>query len=79
MNNGDMPAMAVQFDFEESPELRKIELWRGLTKREHFAAMAFASMVGGMKYKDTHFDKIATDAVYGADALLKALETKEEG
>ena len=64
MSNGDMPANPVTEEMHDT--------WNapvGLTKREHFAAMAMAECVGHKPPEDAA--KIATDY---ADALLSELE-----
>jgi hypothetical protein len=68
MNNGDMPANPNKHDMRE----------KGLTKREHFAAMAMQGMVNsdtvGWKNWDTD---LAEGAVMAADALLAALDNQQ--
>ena len=44
MRNSDNPAMPIQFEYQDSKNSTQIELWRGLTKREHFAAMAMQGL-----------------------------------
>ena len=74
--NGSDPAQPVQ-GFRESEDSLKLygQLFHGLTKREHFAAMA---MQGALSNQRMQMDKpakgIAICAVNHADALLKALE-----
>lgn len=49
----------------------------GLTKREHFAAMAMQGLLSSFGNHDvTDYSEIASDAAMAADALLAALETK---
>ena len=76
MNNGDTPAMAQSgvsniecdsYDFGG----------RGLTKREHFAAIAMQGLLVNMGRNEFNDCVVVADeAVNAADALLKALEAK---
>jgi hypothetical protein len=69
MKNSDMPAMP----FIEKPEYQ----WNysGLTKREHFAAMAMQGIIasGNLTPAATH-EKVSVAAINYADALLSELE-----
>ncbi|MDB4261558.1 hypothetical protein N9878_01690 [bacterium] len=70
MNNADMPASPQTWvpDYGNEPPVRA----EGLTKREHFAAMAmqgFCAQACG-----TNTEKVAKLSAAMADDLLKALE-----
>lgn len=67
MENGMYAAFPLM---EEAPRVRS-----GLTKRELFAAMAMQGILASGKELD-HGGDFAKDAIYAADALLKALEEK---
>lgn len=72
-NNGDMPASAI-IDDEISTHDKEIHF--GLTKREHFAAMALQGICVNVGRNQFAFNKagdIGNKAVEMADALLKAL------
>jgi len=79
MKNGDKPAYAAVCD-NSNPYLQE-----GLTKREYFAAMAMQGMlansVENQEGLDTFFNmkypELAKCAVRQADALLNALESKD--
>ena len=65
-----MPAMPF-----EGCQNNGIQPSSGLTKREHFAAMAMQGLLGSFGVHDvTAYDEIASDAVMAADALPKELE-----
>ena len=68
MKNADMPAMPQTW----IPELgnRPPESAQGLTKREHFAAMAMQGLLASHGARDA----TAAFAVCQADALLEMLE-----
>ena len=54
--------------------LRNVE-YKGLTKREHFAAMAMQGLLGTTHaIENLSSDQLAKEAVDMADELLKALE-----
>ena len=91
MNNGDMPAMALSGDayqdfagYDGTNKTSYNPDCQGLTKREHFAAMAMQGMLAS-KYVSEFADKpsaeiltgVAEKAVICADALLKALESEK--
>jgi hypothetical protein len=64
MNNGDKPAHPANQGWHTDG---------GLTKREHFAAMAMQGMLSGRtEYEDPVID--VRNAVFLADALLKELD-----
>ena len=76
MSNGDIPAMPVW-----NQHLHPVHV--GLTKREHFAAMAMQGMLSsgmsielGPSHPKNNGD-IAICATVVADALLKALESEQ--
>ncbi|MEC8917150.1 MAG: hypothetical protein VX796_05970 [Pseudomonadota bacterium] len=67
MSNGDIPAMPVKSvaDYQGL----------GLTKREHFAAMAMQGLISSFGSHDVwNSSEVASDAVIFADALLAELE-----
>lgn len=75
MNNGDMPAKGMA-SLELSQRFKEGYYDQGaigLTKREHFAAMAMQGLVAKGFWGESDDDK-AREAVAMADALLKALE-----
>ena len=54
-------------------------LWTGLTKRELFASKNMAAMIGASSSLDCkRMQKIAQFSVLAADALIEALNEKEE-
>jgi len=70
MNNSDQPAMPPNAGWRDNEEIA-----RGLTKREHFAAMAMQGILATSP--DFREGSVAKYAVQQADSLLKALdETK---
>jgi hypothetical protein len=85
MNNSDMPAMPQSIMKPNSVYQQEYALkgsdasitieYTGLTKREHFAAMAMQGVYAGGTNEAT-YDGIAEMAVKAADALLAALEAK---
>lgn len=76
MNNSDMPAMPIPHQIiDANHEHFKIGS-AGLTKREHFAAMAMQGLASTVVYRIDKFDELALDAVELANALLKALESE---
>jgi len=77
MNNADMPATPIQFEWETNSGDKHIELWRGLTKRETFAMHAMQGILSNQTYEPPRRGKIrgmAIDAVNAADVLLAALD-----
>lgn len=74
MNNSRAPAMpTVYMDNTQG----KGELYcdeRGLTKREHFAALAMQGFCANPSLNDSDSDMTADCAVKFADALLKRLD-----
>jgi len=85
MKNGNMPAAPtigtinrVTQAFDETQVDNNDFMLFGLTKREHFAAMAIQGMIAceyGAKVSATQW---ARDAVEVADALLAELEKQNE-
>lgn len=76
MNNSDMPAMPQTWvpDYGNKPPVTAA----GLTKREHFAAMAMQGIIGsGNLIGDPDKEALAIHSVEYADALLAALEQKQ--
>lgn len=75
MNNGDMPAMPLD-NVAESDVGRGYQYdCAGLTKREHFAAMAMQGLCSTMTRRPDEgwYEDTARYAVGYADELLKAL------
>ncbi|WP_277810651.1 hypothetical protein [Chromohalobacter canadensis] len=72
MKNADMPAMPfVDFDYDG----HAAAAYHGLTKREHFAAMAMQAMIEAAAYKHPYSPEILAQQSIGmADALLGELE-----
>ena len=74
----------LAFPFVETREMQGESISFGLTKREHFAAMAMQGLalhaIGGAPCDSEHRIKYAAlDAVKIADALLRALAAGGEG
>lgn len=70
MKNADMPAMPLPLGSETSSGQD------GLSKREHFAAMAMQGILANQKYEAPRRDRLsgmAVDAVAAADWLLAEL------
>ena len=82
MRNADMPAMPCkQTVSRDSDEMIPYQFGNhdfvtpGLTKREHFAAMAMQGLLASWGQHDVAAaDEIVSDAVTFADALLAELE-----
>ena len=75
MNNSDMPAMPVTDS--NGPFMQPAGPSVGLSKREHFAAMAMQGFLSNrIEVPSTKF--IAKCSIDYADALLKALENDDE-
>lgn len=53
-----------------------VELNKGLTKREYFAAMAMQGMLASANNTLFDYETIATHSVKHADALINALNDK---
>ena len=70
MNNADMPAMPIG---EQIDGVNMNPICNGLTKREHFAAVAMQGLLGDHTI-DGSLESIANTSVRFADALLKELE-----
>ena len=66
MNNGDKPAFEKMGDYNEFQHY-------GLTKREHFAAMAMQGLIANPGPLQ-NADSLSITSVEIANALLKALE-----
>jgi hypothetical protein len=75
MNNADMPASPQSGTEGMSGDLNSSEDWggKGLTKREHFAAMAMQGLITLKGSDCMDKDITAKQCVSMADALLKAL------
>ena len=89
MNNADMPAMAVKVVASIAAQRQAKGLgvdcedvtFTGLTKREHFAAMAMQGILCGInsnvaegEWHGWDCSDFAREAISTADALLAALE-----
>ena len=86
MNNSDMPAMPHSAMKPNSVYQQEYAVmgadasmtteYTGLSKREHFAAMAMQGMVSGALANGSTFDyvDVADFALKQADALLKELD-----
>lgn len=73
MMNKDKPA--IPSGIAQTPHIRGEDpLYTGLTKREHFAALILASIAGSVNYVDCGWSDCASEAVAGADELLKELD-----
>ena len=77
MNNSDRPAMPIAIDNGDG----SINYMHGISKREHFAAMAMQGMLSCTDDGDCEMHSagvfsghLSRNAVEFADALLKALE-----
>jgi hypothetical protein len=71
---GQQPATAIQVHNLAGPTN---EIHSGLTKREYFAAMAMAGMLGDSTTTDVPSTKIALYSVECADALLSELAKEQ--
>ncbi|MEE8299476.1 MAG: hypothetical protein V3R67_08880 [Thermodesulfobacteriota bacterium] len=83
MENPDFPAMPISYVeilSASGPQQTRdiLDVFGGLTKREHFAAMAMQGLISSCDQAGewTGHD-CAREAVEAADALLKALETDQ--
>jgi hypothetical protein len=85
MNNANLPAMPSDFEYhDQQTGDRKHEMNSGLTKREHFAAMAMQGELASQSVEtgeyhhdpcdESNFDLMAKRSLMAADALLAALE-----
>ena len=83
MKNGDKPAIGGAWPFLK--DMNKHQTNNGLTKREHFAAMAMQSVLGKYNpyeygdFDSSNYEETARNAVGLADALLKELAKPNEG
>ncbi len=75
-NNGDMPAMPLDMEGNKALDEGYWYSGWGLTKREHFAAMAMQGFTSAGSSGMPPPDVLAGYAVEQADALLAALENK---
>ena len=76
MKNGNQPAMACDVVEAVSNAMgsgTKRVVYKGLTKREHFAGLAMQAFVTNPDPQIKSYDEIASESVEIADALLKAL------
>lgn len=71
MKNADLPAMPIEINGfgQFAPEAHT-----GLSKREHFAAMAMQGLLVNAERNGLTFDNVHAQAVKCADALLAELE-----
>ena len=79
MDNGNRPAMAFSYEWvdHQGGGHTNQDVYLGLTKREHFAAMAMQGMLANTDSKDWSMLEVCADSISYADSLLKALENKE--
>jgi len=68
MENGERPAMPMFGD-----DVNWSDAEDGLSKREHFAAMAMQGLLTCVADIDATIPELAADAVCAADALLEEL------
>jgi hypothetical protein len=76
MNNGDLPANPISEE-ETDRVIDQVKIFTGLTKREHFAAMAMQGLCSAHDQSGTWSHdarNVALTAVMYADALLAELE-----
>ena len=82
MNNAGLPAMPTKIMVKVTQTMSRTEPSQGLTKREHFAAMAMSAIVPSAEHRGAGLihpytvDGMAGVAVNMADALLEALEAE---
>ena len=76
MKNSDLPAMSCEFIFETDAGTTH-EMFRGLTKREHFAGLAMQGYIAAGSHGMPTYQEIAVFAVETADALLAELDKEE--
>lgn len=76
MNNADMPAMPAEVWDRVTSRESHLVTTTGLTKREHFAGLAFQALISRPNLPEwlSTIDKQAVVAVEAADALLKQLQ-----
>lgn len=79
--DGNEPAYPTQMWDQEMKEATWID--GGLTKREHFAAMAMQGLIGcsdklATARGQTLGERVSELSVYYADALIEALNKEEE-
>ena len=80
MDNGNE---LITAHMECNADNQPVNYHQGLTKREHFAAMAMQNILSRYnpyefgEFDSSEYDDTATHAVHLADALLKALEAND--
>lgn len=72
MKSADMPAMPLGDGAVHLGSANPSAI--GLTKREHFAAIAMQGLCGAAWTEDWTLKEVATSAISHADALLAELE-----
>lgn len=77
MSNGNEPANPSEERDYIAGELSVVACHTGLTKREHFAAMAMTGLVSHDRFCTENVSKMAEWAAECADALLKALDNQQ--
>lgn len=84
INNGDMPARPLSGDayqdyagYDGTSKTSYNPECQGLTKREHFAAMAMQGMLSNTEITNPNAVNISQTAVLIANEMLKALEEKQ--
>ena len=79
MNNSDRAAYPLQLqEGETADSIKRHGVADGLTKREHFAAMAMQGFISDEAWsRKVGMAKLATLSVEAADALLAELEKSQ--
>lgn len=70
MTDPNSPAYPIPREFRH-------DTYDGLTKREHFAAMAMQGLLANPELSQQSYDTTAACAIKQADALLAALNKEE--
>lgn len=73
MNNGRQPAMPFS-DKQQTEFGPRGNDYNGLTKREHFAALAMQGFCATGELDGVTYEQIANASINAADALLAALD-----
>jgi hypothetical protein len=79
MMNTNTNGNELAFPFVETREMQGESISFGLTKREHFAAMAMQGYRASLHYAEIDAKEIASLACDDADALLRALAAGVRG
>lgn len=78
MKNADQPITPLSQDDVDRLLNYPAAALKGLTKREHFAAMAMQGLLSNPYLSENKADKIAYNALINADELLLTLENNPE-